>query len=333
MRLNHTSIFQLKFLAIFACLFVLIACGEDEPVIVIDPPTAAFTSTVQDNGLTVVLQNNSERADSLVWDFGDGNTSTESNPTHTYSEDGTYVITLTVFNVSGMDITDTTIDAVFPRLRYFLSGEGQGKSWIPIREDAVAYHLGPNDNSWTYSATVPAPWFSIGDIRGADNNFLCDVNLSSRKAMANDTYTFNGDGTYNVDWANDFWGEFGIWIGTEHHETNIAIEGESLPLRSDGVDVSSFISNTQDYLIDEEAGTLSVIGEGAHILNPRYKTDESSYDVGNGVIYTIHDINEGEVADTLVLMLEVFDNDFGVDSRQYFTFASYKGDVPPLRRG
>jgi PKD repeat protein len=33
---------------------------------------------------------------SWSWDFGDGSTSTELNPEHTYSEDGTYTVQLTV---------------------------------------------------------------------------------------------------------------------------------------------------------------------------------------------------------------------------------------------
>jgi PKD repeat protein len=33
--------------------------------------------------------------DSWLWDFGDGNSSTEQNPVHTYQEEGTYLVTLT----------------------------------------------------------------------------------------------------------------------------------------------------------------------------------------------------------------------------------------------
>jgi gliding motility-associated-like protein len=44
--------------------------------------------------------NESKDSDSFLWDFGDGNTSTESNPIHTYLSDGNYIITLTVFKNS-----------------------------------------------------------------------------------------------------------------------------------------------------------------------------------------------------------------------------------------
>jgi hypothetical protein len=41
--------------------------------------------------------------DGWLWDFGDGGTSTEQNPTHTYTALGTYTVTLTVSNTLGSD--------------------------------------------------------------------------------------------------------------------------------------------------------------------------------------------------------------------------------------
>jgi len=39
---------------------------------------------------------------SWLWDFGDGETSTEQNPTHTYAMSGNYEVTLTVYGVDGL---------------------------------------------------------------------------------------------------------------------------------------------------------------------------------------------------------------------------------------
>ena len=50
--------------------------------------------------------NECKDADSFLWDFGDGNTSTEMNPTHTYLSDGDFIITLTAFKNS---LCSTTI--------------------------------------------------------------------------------------------------------------------------------------------------------------------------------------------------------------------------------
>jgi len=49
----------------------------------------------------IILTNNSIKATSYLWDFGDGNTSTQTSPTLQYSSDGTYVIKLTAFDSAG----------------------------------------------------------------------------------------------------------------------------------------------------------------------------------------------------------------------------------------
>ena len=50
------------------------------------------------NDSTVVFSSNSSNATNFVWDFGDGNTSSEANPTHTYSSGGLVTVTLVATN-------------------------------------------------------------------------------------------------------------------------------------------------------------------------------------------------------------------------------------------
>ncbi len=63
-------------------------------ILVVDEPSASFDFTAMDGVLT--FQNLSQNGSSYIWDFGDGMTSDEENPIHTFVENGTYNISLTV---------------------------------------------------------------------------------------------------------------------------------------------------------------------------------------------------------------------------------------------
>lgn len=72
---------------------------KTEFITVIDLPDAAYDFT--SDGQTVIFTNLSQNSDSFMWDFGDGDTSTLANPTHTYAVPGIYNVTLTAFNQCG----------------------------------------------------------------------------------------------------------------------------------------------------------------------------------------------------------------------------------------
>ncbi|MEQ9405493.1 MAG: choice-of-anchor B family protein [Cyclobacteriaceae bacterium] len=57
-------------------------------------------------GNTVNFTNKSTNADSYLWDFGDGNTSNEENPSHNYGDISNYEVTLTATNSCG-DVSET----------------------------------------------------------------------------------------------------------------------------------------------------------------------------------------------------------------------------------
>lgn len=67
---------------------------------------ANFSETIVDLN-TVNFENESTGGVSYVWNFGDGESSDEFNPVHTYSENGTYEVTLIVTNESGCSDTIT----------------------------------------------------------------------------------------------------------------------------------------------------------------------------------------------------------------------------------
>jgi gliding motility-associated-like protein len=62
--------------------------------------------------LTVQVTDASTGAQSYLWNFGDGNTSTQVNPTHTYTTSGNFIITLTVGNNVGCTETLNADNAI-----------------------------------------------------------------------------------------------------------------------------------------------------------------------------------------------------------------------------
>jgi len=70
------------------------------------PPIASFTvdATSGEAPLTVAFTDTSLKSPtSWLWDFGDGSTSDEQNPTHVYASPGVYTVTLTATNDLGTD--------------------------------------------------------------------------------------------------------------------------------------------------------------------------------------------------------------------------------------
>ncbi|MDQ3048607.1 MAG: choice-of-anchor L domain-containing protein [Bacteroidota bacterium] len=90
-------------------------------------PIASFTAPLSTSIFTPTVQftDNSTGASSWSWDFGDvlnipSNTSSLQHPEHTYSETGTYCITLTVSNSSGCtDVVSLCID-IDPEFTFYI---------------------------------------------------------------------------------------------------------------------------------------------------------------------------------------------------------------------
>lgn len=80
---------------------------------VVNPPTAlfSFSSNTSCSGFFQFTDESVDIPQLWLWDFGDGETSTEQNPGHTYAEPGVYTVSLTVTNSLGED-TESIEEAV-----------------------------------------------------------------------------------------------------------------------------------------------------------------------------------------------------------------------------
>ncbi|MEL7529678.1 MAG: PKD domain-containing protein [Bacteroidota bacterium] len=145
------------------------------------PPTANFTASANNGcvGLPVNFTNNSTFANTYFWDFGDGNTSTAANPTHTYSTPGLFDVTLIVNNNNGC--ADTLI---MPALMDIVGPQAQFQANITTGCAPLAV-------SFTdLSTTFPAGTFITG--------WSWDFGDGGTSFSQNPSYTYNQIGSYDV---------------------------------------------------------------------------------------------------------------------------------------
>ncbi|HEY3571239.1 MAG TPA: IPT/TIG domain-containing protein [Thermoanaerobaculia bacterium] len=74
------------------------------------PPTASFTATPVSGHTMQFADTSSGAPTSWAWDFGDGGTSTQQNPSHTYAAAGPYSVKLTATNAGGSNQTVKVIN-------------------------------------------------------------------------------------------------------------------------------------------------------------------------------------------------------------------------------
>lgn len=74
------------------------SCGAMADTIVVEniPALTPIFSLAGSYGLAAIIQNTTQNALSYSWNFGDGATSTDKNPTHVYAATGSYPVMLTV---------------------------------------------------------------------------------------------------------------------------------------------------------------------------------------------------------------------------------------------
>lgn len=173
-----------------------------EPPIPGPPPVAGFTYVL--DGMTVTFTNTSTLADSYNWDFGDGNSSTEANPVHTYASNGIYYVTLTASNAYGESNFSSTIAT------YVLTEEILTSSPWQIQVSGHSIYVGPgmgSDGWWI----CPLDYLD-GTQVGTENDWSC---------MADDQFIFSTGGGYefktNGGTRNDgyFGSPNGCWSDAE----------------------------------------------------------------------------------------------------------------------
>ncbi len=280
---------------LYAALFSLVlvtGCKkdemEDEDVI------ASFQYAVSAEDWTeVTFSNFSQNATSYAWNFGDGNSSTAENPTHSYAEEGSYEVTLTATGASGSASKTETVMVVDPsNAAAFLTGE-TGRVWHLNRQE-IALGIGPvaGDNSW----------WSLGGV----------TPIGDRPCIVDDAYTFNPDGTFEKNTNGTLFADAdanGGWLGIEEQCLDETSPG--VFVGPNGEDISAYADGgSYTYDFDTSNNTITINGEGAYIglLN---KTDNGDTAIPIPFkTYQILSMGTGPIADSLNIAIVAIDNSY-----------------------
>ena len=92
---------------VFTALIVLNSCETPEPYSAFDPNMYSHNPNTE-----VYFYNNSRDAESYLWDFGDGQTSIDSSPSHLYLDTGLFNPTLTVTATNGCQLQSSTLISI-----------------------------------------------------------------------------------------------------------------------------------------------------------------------------------------------------------------------------
>ena len=156
---------------------------SQEPPIPGNLPFAGFTYSL--NGLTVNFFNTSTDAVSYLWDFGDGATSIEMNPVHTYAVQGCYNVTLTATNPYGVN-TISSLIFIGIDLSTLTNAMLQGAPWrVKVEDKTVFVGSGMGMSNWW---SVPKSFFTGGG-SGIDD-WSC---------MPDDEFTFSAGGGFSYE--------------------------------------------------------------------------------------------------------------------------------------
>lgn len=196
-------------------------------------PEAAFSYVA--NGLSVTFNSSASTGDSFFWTFGDGQTSTQANPTHVYASGGNYTVTLTVTNVCGTDNISQTVNVTGAPVADFVANIESG--CVPLVVQFTSTSLGnPTSFNWVFqggtpgTSTLPNPLITynspgqfdvqltVSNVAGSNTLLLTDFIEVGSLPHSDFDYFING---LQVTFSNQSQNSTGsIWLFGDGEQSN-----------------------------------------------------------------------------------------------------------------
>lgn len=261
-----------------ASLVFYSSCKKDKELEVI----SGFTFTIdQADFKKVTFTSAAQNFETLAWDFGDGATSTDENPVHTYASVGSYTVTLTAKRGNATDVSSQNVTITDPNAQLTALVGDVSKTWKLLRTvngNTWPLEVGPIDRS--------SVWWGLG--RGNDD-------IVKRECTMNDEWIFGRDGSMTYNSNGDFWAEGGMFLDPNSCKPSDAtnLVGEN------GEDLTAFGDGTHGFRIS--GSKLTVIGKGAFIGLQKIGTDLEVKAPQDSVTYDIVKLDASGPVDTLII--------------------------------
>jgi len=274
-----------------------------------DTPNANFIYN-NNNSLTVNFSETFSSGDSYSWDFGDGNTSTQNSPSHTYSTNGTYQVCLTITNGCGSDTYCESVTVTQPEDVVFNLTETSGNVGDTVYISMIIEEF---INIVSFQHTIHMVDPTVAEFIGVNNFNLPNLNNNSF-SISNNAITVNwASNNSSGETLSDGTTIFEIAIATQLNIdcTDIIINGNPMPTQvvqnSNGTNtnigaqfiqgevcVNGSLGNTVDIagMIYKENGQMVAnVDVACTNVTPNYMTNTTGayefIDVQSGGTYTI----------------------------------------------
>ncbi|MEM7037593.1 MAG: PKD domain-containing protein, partial [Bacteroidota bacterium] len=205
------------------CLVATNNCGSDTSCQMVNitcpPPVAGFSYAT--TGISVNFSDTTSGPISTwLWDFGDGNTSTQQNPFHTYGTPGTYQVCLTTTGACGTDSVCWPVTVcAFPVANFNATTNGLAASFSNFSSGGVSFSWDFGDGN-TSAAMSPMHTYTMAgtytvclittNACDADTNCqtvtVCESPVSQFGSQMNQLVVDFADNSTNMptSWAWDF---------------------------------------------------------------------------------------------------------------------------------
>jgi PKD repeat protein len=244
---------------------------------------------------------NDATTDLYAWDFGDGNTSTEENPTHTYTSTGEFTTSLTITYLNGDNTvcTDTyslivnVIDLDITTANALSCGSSDGEVSLSLiaTDEEFSFSLDGTDyNSTTSAITVNTLGAGTYDFNVTTDDTNCEFNVSATigetgapeiSVTATEPTCFgDDDAVLSVTSADDISGYTFTWSTNDVGTSITGAAGAYTVSGTDGactVNGSVTVTQPAEVVLNLSATAISCNGEEDAVITITSSEDISGY--------------------------------------------------------